>query len=251
MLNTTQSNMTPSPAMTAQQRKFTERKSLLYLYKELVVGRTQSFFNLFLFEIISLFVKNLSGIVGLVLRSVLYKFFFKKIGKGLIFGSGVTIRQPSKISLGSKTIIDDFVTLDVRGDDASITIGDNVTIGRFTIITAKDAHITIGNAVNISTNCRIATQSRIKIGDSVLVAAYSYIGPGNHQKTEGTPLIESDMQIKGGVTIESHAWIGTHTTVLDGVSIGSEAIVGAHSLVRNNVEAGATVFGLPAKVIKN
>jgi acetyltransferase-like isoleucine patch superfamily enzyme len=90
----------------------------------------------------------------------------------------------------------------------------------------------------------------VEIGESTLVAAFSYIGPGNHKRGDGTKaLIEEEMEIKGGVKIGARCWIGAHTTILDGVTIGDDAIVGAHSMVREDVPAGATVVGVPAKKI--
>jgi acetyltransferase-like isoleucine patch superfamily enzyme len=81
-----------------------------------------------------------------------------------------------------------------------------------------------------------------------LIAAYAYIGPGNHQlDEEGKPLIAENMVKKGGVTIGDNAWIGTRATILDGVTIGKNAVVGAHSLVREDVPEGAVVAGTPAK----
>ena len=240
------------PAMTQQQQKFTEQNlGPLALYKELAVGADQSYLQLFNYELITLVAKNLSGALGIGLRKVLYKLILKTQGKGGAVGSGVTLRQPSKISIGKRVIIDDYVTLDVRGDDASITIGDSVVIGRFTTIAAKNGRVVIENGANIGSYCRVATQSKIVIGESVLIAAFCYIGPGNHKKEDqNKTLIESQMEIKGGVEIGAYSWVGAHSTVLDGVKTGREAVIGAHSLVKDNVEAGVTVAGAPARALQ-
>ncbi|MCB0322363.1 MAG: acyltransferase [Bdellovibrionales bacterium] len=58
------------------------------------------------------------------------------------------------------------------------------------------------------------------------------------------------MELKGGVRIGKHCWIGTRATILDGVTIGDHAVVGAHSLVREDVPPGAVVAGVPAKIVK-
>ncbi|MCB0339188.1 MAG: acyltransferase [Bdellovibrionales bacterium] len=166
-------------------------------------------------------------------------------------GRGVVLRNARSISIGRKLLLDDFTCLDARGSGSLIEIGNNVSVGRASVVTAKECTIRLGDAVNIGTNCRIASLTGIEIGESTLVAAYCYIGPGNHQHGDGnTPLIAAPMEKKGGVKIGAHCWIGTRATILDGVTIGNGAIIGAHSLVRDDVPEGAIVAGTPARVIK-
>jgi len=242
------------PSMSAQQRRFT--KGTFATYKEFVVG-SKGYFGLAIFEIYQLLFSAIPGLLGLGIRSLVLPLFFKKTNGRVTIGKNVTLRQPQCISIEKGAIVDDYAILDVRGDEDSevqdqvgIEIGRNSFIGRGTTLAAKNAKIVLGQAVNISTDCRIATQSSISIGDSVLIAAYVYIGPGNHQAaTDDTPLIERAMDIKGGVSIGEHAWIGTRATILDGVKIGKRAVVGAHSLVREDVPDGAVVAGCPAKII--
>lgn len=242
---------THQPAMTEQQRKFTVvRGSRLATYRELVVGRRGwLFFSGF--ELYSLLFSNLSSLLGVGLRSIFLPLFLARHGAGTVLGRGVGIRQPSSILIGSKVIIDDYAMLDVRSaedSNARIEIGDHVFLGKHSILAAKGGSIEIAAGSNISSNCRIATQSSVSIGESVLVAAYCYIGPGNHSIDAG-PIIEQEMEIRGGVKIGARSWIGTRATILDGVEIGEDAVVGAHSLVKDNVPARAIVAGVPAKVI--
>lgn len=70
-----------------------------------------------------------------------------------------------------------------------------------------------------------------------------------------------DVVIGDGVTISAHAFIGgnailenrctihPHAVVLPKVKVGEGAVVGAGTVVIKNVPPGATVFGVPAKVI--
>ena len=236
-------------AVSAQQEKFA--KSGLAAYREFVVGNSSLPYWLG-YEVSQLLLANLSGLPGFALRSVVYPWLFKSCGSRPAIGRGVQIRNPAQIEIGNKILVDDYAVLDVRGDQASITLGDLVSIGRFTTVTAKFGRVSLAAGANVGSYCRIATQSKVEIGESVLVAAYCYIGPGNHQQgNEETPLIKRAMEIKGGVKIGAHAWIGTRATILDGVTIGERAIVGAHSLVVEDVPAGATVAGTPARIIKN
>ena len=53
----------------------------------------------------------------------------------------------------------------------------------------------------------------------------------------------------GEVTIGEHAFIATGATVLPKLTIGAGATVGAGALVTRDVPAGATVMGVPARVV--
>ncbi len=240
------------PAMTKQQAELTAgAQSGLGLYKELAVGTEASILSLLGFEVTTLLAANLPGLLGYGLRSVLYPLILKNCGRRPGIGRGVIIRRPGNISLGSKVIIDDYATLDVRGPKGLIDIGDHVSVSRFSSIVARGGHITLHKGVNIGSYCRLGTQTKLEIGESTLIAAYCYLGPGNHQHGDGsTPLISQEMEIKGGVKIGSQCWLGTRVTVLDGVTIGDGAIIGAHSLVKDNIPAGAVAVGTPAKVVK-
>jgi len=242
------------PPMTPQQRQFTESGGL-NRYRDLVTGDRNWLFFIG-FELYSLFCSNLASIVGLAARRLCLPAFLRSSAGSLVVGKGLTIRQPHRISLAKGVILDDYVTLDVRADkrrdaDVGIEIGEHALIGRGTIVVAKDGRIRLGKACNIGSACRIATQSSVEIGDSVLIAAYAYIGPGNHRMDDfDRPLIEQGMDLRGGVRIGEQAWIGARATILDGVTIGREAIVGAHSLVLEDVPDRAIVAGVPAKIVR-
>jgi acetyltransferase-like isoleucine patch superfamily enzyme len=237
--------------MTPQQARLVDEKSSGFsLYRELAVGAGGNL-ALLGYELNMLLLANLPGLAGYGLRSIFYPRMLRACGARPALGRSLVIRNPGAISLGKKVLVDDFAVLDARGDSA-ISLGDFVSIGRFTTITAKAGMVDLAAGVNVGSYCRVATQSRVEIGESTLVAAYCYIGPGNHQRGDGeTPLIAREMEIKGGVKIGCNAWIGAHTTILDGVTIGNGAIVGAHSLVRADVPDGAVVAGVPAKIINS
>jgi acetyltransferase-like isoleucine patch superfamily enzyme len=237
--------------MTPQQRDLSDTKrSGLSLYRTLAVGNA-SLLHFLGYELSQFLFANTAGLLGFAARSVLYPPLFASCGKRPAIGRGVLLRVPKHISLGSGVLIDDNAALDVRGQDGRIDIGDRVSIGRLTTIAAKHGTIALQPGTNVGSYCRVATNSRIEIGESVLIGAYCYIGPGNH--TEGTsdePLIARPMDIRGGVEIGAHAWLGTRVTVLDGVRIGKRAIIGAHSLVKDDVPDDAIAVGVPAKVIR-
>jgi len=63
-------------------------------------------------------------------------------------------------------------------------------------------------------------------------------------------IINPGVNISGGVKIESNCLIGTGATILQYLEIGKGATVGAGSLAARNVEAGATVVGVPARMVR-
>ncbi len=219
------------------------------LYRQLAVGRASTA-HFVLYETFLTVLSNIPGLLGLAARAVAYPLLFKRCGRRPAIGRGVLLRVPQQISIGSGVLIDDGASLDVRGDDASITIDDRVSIGRLTTVAAKHGHITLKTGCNIGSYCRVATNSKVEVGESALIGAYCYIGPGNHTgEGEDKPLISQPMEIKDGVCIGDHAWLGARVTVLDGVSIGRHAIIGAHSLVKEDVPDWGIAVGTPARII--
>lgn len=243
-------------ALTPQQKRFSESQSKLALYRELNVADS-GWAALIAFEFVNVLTNNLTGLLGVGLRSLLIPPFFKSFSSRPVINRGVTIRQPGRISLGRGVVLDDFSVLDIRSGECGATtpgikLGDHVLLGRGSIVSTKGGTVTIGNGCNISNNCRLTTRAKLTVGDSTLIAAYCYIGPGNHQLGSDVTdsIMEQPMAQAVGVSIGSNVWIGTRVTILDGVSVGDNAVIGAHSLVLHDVPAGAIVAGTPAKVIK-
>ncbi len=240
--------------ISAQQARFAGRSgsSALRAYSELVVG-SGGLLQLLAYELYGATAGALPGALGMVARRAALPLLLKRSGGKLAVGKGVTIRQPGAIALGTGVILDDFSVLDCRNTEreASIVLDDQVLIGRSSILVSKGGTIHLHRGVNISSFCRIATQSTVEIGEGALIAAYAYIGPGNHQIGDlSKPIIEQPMEIRGGTYIGSGAWIGAHSIVVDGVRIGRDAVIGANSLVLNDVPDRAVAAGSPAKIIR-
>ena len=241
--------MTQGPAMTPQQAELTDASQGGFeRYRRFALGREGSWLELLYYEIVYTTLSGLPGLVGYGARSFLYPYLFSRCGKRPAIGRGVVLRGAKSVEIGNGVVVDDYAAVDVRGDSARLVIGDRCSIGRYTTIAAKGGAIRFERAVNIGSYCRVATQTSLAIGESTLIAAYCYIGPGNHQTGDG-PLISQPMALKGGVKIGQNVWIGAHSTILDGVTIGDGAIVGAHSLVREDVAPGSKVAGVPARVL--
>ncbi|MCC6931780.1 MAG: hypothetical protein IT292_00790 [Deltaproteobacteria bacterium] len=243
-------------AMSPQQERFSAKSEGAFaVYRQLVTG-DKSLAYFFAYELYATLAAGLSGALGFAVRQFTLHRLLGSAHGGLAVGKDVLVRQPLRIHSGKKVLIDDHAVLDVRhvpGDreDTGIYLGDHVLVGRNSLIIAKGGVIRLGDACNISSHCRIATRSEVTIGESTLIAAYTYIGAGNHHIEDASqPIITQGMDVKAGVNIGKNVWVGARATILDGVTIGDDAVIGAHSLVLEDVPPRAIVVGTPAKVIK-
>lgn len=145
-----------------------------------------------------------------------------------------------KISLvGNVTLINTNVTIgknvtiypDVMfWGDGPIIIGDNVDIGKDTVIYAsKDGGVTIG--------------------DNTIIAAQCYIIDMDHGTKADVPIVSQSNSVEE-VVIGNDAWLAANVTVLKGSNIGSGAVIGAKAMVKGNIPENAIAVGIPAKVLK-
>ena len=73
------------------------RKSAIVRYKELVLGNVSTW-QLIKYELITLLFGSISGALGLTLRSVFFRYLFREVGHGVLFGRNLVIRHPDKTS---------------------------------------------------------------------------------------------------------------------------------------------------------
>ena len=211
-------------------------RSAIRRYQEFVLGN-YSFFSLLRYEVFTSFLGPMPGGAGLFLRKVFYRYLLKKVGRNVVFGRNVTIRHPSKIVIGDNCIIDDNCVLDAKGEkNRGILIGDNVLIGRNTIIACKEGSIEIGSNANIGTNCLIHSERDVRVGENTLIASYCYIvGGGTHDFEKlDVPIIQQGSDSKG-IFLEDNLWLGAGVKVLDGVKIGRDSIIGAGAVVTKDI----------------
>jgi acetyltransferase-like isoleucine patch superfamily enzyme len=225
------------------------KTSFLQKYQDLVIGN-RSLSQLLRYEILTLFLNQIPGALGLVLRKIFYPSLFASTGTGVIFGHHLSLRSPGRISLGNHVIIDDYATFSVRGTgDERIDIGNVVQIGRNAHLTTRAGSIFIDNYANIGPECRLDSTTHIHIGQHALIAARCYIGGVNHQFDRvDIPIVEQPLGTKGGVYIGDDVWLGAHVVVIDGVKIGQGAVIGAGAVVTKDIPPYAIAMGVPAQV---
>jgi acetyltransferase-like isoleucine patch superfamily enzyme len=228
------------------------KESNLDKYRRMVIG-DQGWLKVIYFEFVILFFSLIPGALGLICRKYLYRPLFDRVGKNVVFGRNLTLRHPHKIMIGDNVIIDDECLLDAKGESNSgISIGDYVSIGRFSSLVCKNGDIEIGPHVNIGSTVKIvvAEEGKIVFGSNIDVGSSCHFSGGSydHSQTKGLP---STHRISTkGISVADFAWIGAGVIVLDGVEIGNKSIVGAGAVVTQNVPPNSIAFGVPAEVKK-
>jgi UDP-2-acetamido-3-amino-2,3-dideoxy-glucuronate N-acetyltransferase len=126
-------------------------------------------------------------------------------------------------------------------------IGDGSKVGSF---------VEIQKGAKIGKNCKISSHTFIcegvEIGDGVFVGHnVSFINDKFPAATNPDGSLQTDADWKCIPTkVKARASIGTSATILCGVTIGEGAIVGAGSVVTKDVPPGATVIGVPARIVE-
>ncbi len=230
----------------AKQNAFSKYRSMMYGDLPLI--------RVILAEVFITLFGWIPGLLGLGLRAVFYPLIFPTIGKKVVFGRNVTIRHPQKIRIGNHVIIDDNAVIDAKGDgNEGIVLGDHVYIGRNSIVYCKGGNITLGEKVNLSSNCQLFSCRELSIGSGTMIGAYSYfLSGGEYDQNDPTPYAEqSGMCTKGPTIIGADCWVGARVTVLDGVTIGDRCVIAACALVHKPVPDHSLAAGVPARVIKS
>lgn len=139
--------------------------------------------------------------------------------------------------------------------NSRISIGSNVRIDDFCILSAGTDGIKLGNYIHIAAYCSLIGKATIKLDDfsglSSRVSIYSssddYSG---EYMTNPTVPSEFTNVIHGAVYIGRHVIVGSGTIILPNVTLEDGVAVGALSLVTKNCLRLGTYVGNPAKKIK-
>lgn len=224
--------------------------SALARYQTKVLGH-QKLLPFLTYEFLTFFLSDLSGPLGYGLRKKFYPMLFREVDANVILGKGITLRCPSRITLGECVAIDDYSLLDASGVDAGITVGDNVIVSRNCVIQSKTAAVTIGNNTDIGCNTIISSNGGIFIGESVLIAGNCYIGGGRYVTERlDLPMMKQGVYTKGAVTIGDDVWLGAGAIVLDGIRIGKGCVVGAGAVVTKDLPDYTVAIGVPARGVR-
>lgn len=220
-------------------------------YCDLILG-SRSFMGFLLYEFVVTCFSRIPGALGLFLRSIFYPMIIGNCGHGIVFGTNIVLRHPGKIRIGSNAVIDDNCLLDAKGhDNKGIDIGDDVFIGRNSILSCKNGDIQLGNKVNIGFNCEVFSGSSVRLADETMVAAYCYFIGGDHHLVSAEKSNLEQGSCSRGIEVGEKCWFGAGVKVLDGIKIGQNSVIGAGAVVNKDIAEYSVAVGVPARVIRD
>lgn len=164
-----------------------------------------------------------------VLRALLNKMWFGKIGNLCYIGSPCFIAKKEALFLGNKVRIYPGLRVEIQ-DNGRIELGNNISIG-------QNFHI-------------VSMKKVLKICDNVTISANVFISNCDHTfdsipiSTLEKPLISSDTYIA------NNCFIGYGAVILAGTYLGENCVVGANSVVRGIFPKNSVIAGNPAKILK-
>ena len=139
---------------------------------------------------------------------------------------------------------------------AKISIGDNVRIDDFCILSAGDGGIELGHHIHIAAYSSIIGKSLVSIGDycniSSRVSIYSSSDDYSGDFLTSPVVDESFKNVNHSpVVLASHCIIGAGSVILPGSHLEIGVAVGALSFINGNLLSFSIYAGSPAKLIKS
>ncbi|WLE98038.1 MAG: acyltransferase [Candidatus Electrothrix communis] len=240
--------------MKKTHKAITGKGSPLSKYQDIMVG-SRSFAAFLYYEWCQL-LGPIPGALGMALRKLFWPGMFASCGKGSMFASGITLRQPGKIHLGEDVVLSEGCILDGRHgtEPVSIRLGNNVILSNDVMISCKNGTVSIGD--NCGLNARTIVQSTnncpVVIGPDCIIGQQCFLvgGGSYHIDRLDIPIREQGIRADGGVCLEEDVWLGGNVTVLGGVIMGKGSVAGAGALLTRSVAAYTISLGVPAQVIK-
>jgi acetyltransferase-like isoleucine patch superfamily enzyme len=137
----------------------------------------------------------------------------------------------------------------------NISIGDNVRIDDFCVLSAFGGYINLHNHIHIAVFCNLIGKGGIEMKDysglSSRVSLYSASDDYSGDYLIG-PIMENECLkiIEGPIVLEKFVTIGTNSVVFPKVTLNEGSVLGSCSLLTKDTEKWSVYVGVTAKKIK-
>lgn len=135
----------------------------------------------------------------------------------------------NKVKIGKNCTFYKTNCIFIQGDNNEISIGSNTTFDGKVLLMAGE-----GTRIELGDDCMLAYGVTMRTSDQHPI----YDTQGNR------------MNPAQDISIGSHVWFGTHSTVMKGVKIGSGSIIGYGAIVTKSLPDKCIAVGFPAQPIK-
>jgi galactoside O-acetyltransferase len=158
---------------------------------------------------------------------------FKFIGKNVLISDKASIYNTKNISIGNNVRIDDFCIL--SAGEIGIEIGEYVHIACFVSLIGQEK-IKIGNYCGISARTSIYSSSDDYSGEFLF-------GPTINDKLKRV--------VSNPVEILDYSIIGANCMIMPGVKISTGVATGAYTFINKSLDEWTVYIGVPARKIKD
>jgi serine acetyltransferase len=152
------------------------------------------------------------------------------------------------------------VPVHVTAGEGRLEIGDDVTLGVWTVPKLGDgsiaiqprhrhSRISIGRRTLISNSVSIIAVREIRIGEGCLIGDFVRILDADHHTVDPQARHTGAGEIEA-VTIGNNVMLCPRSMVLSGASIGDNSVIAAGGIVTRSIPANSFAAGIPAKVIR-
>ena len=152
----------------------------------------------------------------------------KSYGKNVLIGRHVVLYSPELLTLGDDVRIDDFTII-----SGKVTMGSFIHISQFCGLYGGEDGIIMEDFSGLSAKCSVYAVSDDYTG-------FSMTNPMIPAKYKPTSISKS-------IHIGKHAIVGCNSVILPGVDIPEGAAVGSLSLVTRSLEPWSINIGIPAE----
>jgi len=170
--------------------------------------------------------------MGILSTEQLQAIGFQSIGRDVRISDKASIYGAARISIGDNVRIDDFCV--ISAGEGGVRIGSHIHIAIYSSLVGA-ASITLGNFCNIS--------SRVSIYSS----SDDYSGQYMTSPVVGEPFTRVN---NSPVRLDRHVIVGSGSVILPGAHLEQGVAIGALSLVSSYCEEFGIYAGVPARRIK-